>query len=246
MLRLTLLAAALLSGPAAADVIDMSEQERAAFRQEVRDYLIENPEVLMEAIGVLEQRQAEAQAQSDVDLVAAHADALFNDGTSWVGGNPDGDVTMVEFLDYRCGYCRRAHPEVNDLVETDGDIRYVVKEFPILGEQSELASRFAIATRNVVGDEAYKDVHDALMTLRSDVAEPALERIASDLELDTGAILAAMNAAEVTAEINANRALAQSMGISGTPTFVVGDQMLRGYLPIDQMLQIVDEVRAEG
>ena len=246
MLRLMLLAAALLASPAAAEIVDMSDEERAAFREEVREYLLANPEVLMEAIGILESRQAEAQAQADVDLVAEHADALFEDGKSWVGGNPDGDVTMVEFLDYRCGYCRRAHPEVNDLVETDGDIRYVVKEFPILGEQSVLASQFAIATRNVVGDEAYKDVHDALMTLRSDVTQPALERIADDLGLDASAIAAAMDAPEVAEEISSNRALAQSMGISGTPTFVVGDQMLRGYLPLEQMMQVVDRVRNEG
>ncbi len=246
MLRLMLLAAALLASPAAAEIVDMSDEERAAFREEVREYLLANPEVLMEAIGILESRQAEAQAQADMDLVAEHADALFEDGKSWVGGNPDGDVTMVEFLDYRCGYCRRAHPEVNDLVETDGDIRYVVKEFPILGEQSVLASQFAIATRNVVGDEAYKDVHDALMTLRSDVTQPALERIADDLGLDASAIAAAMDAPEVAEEISSNRALAQSMGISGTPTFVVGDQMLRGYLPLEQMMQVVDRVRNEG
>lgn len=240
---LPLVAASLLAAPASADLIDMTGDERAAFREEVRAYLLENPEILMEAIAILETRQAEAQVAADEDLVAEHADALFADGRSWVGGNPDGDLTMVEFLDYRCGYCRRAHPEVTDLLETDGDIRLVVKEFPILGEQSVLASRFAIATRNVAGGDAYEQVHDALMTLRADVTEPVLERIATDLGLDAGAIVAGMEAPEVAAEINANRALAQSMGISGTPTFVVGDQMLRGYLPLEDMMQVVDEER---
>ena len=242
---LPLVAAAFVASPAAADLTDMTKEERAAFRAEMRAYLLENPEVLMEAIGILEQRQAEAQIQADEALVAAHAGALFDDGTSWVGGNPEGDVTMVEFLDYRCGYCRRAHPEVNDLVETDGEIRYVVKEFPILGEQSLLASRFAIATRNLAGDAAYKQVHDALMALRSDVTRPALERLAGELDLDAAAILEGMDAPEVEAEITANRALAQSMGISGTPTFVVGDQMLRGYLPLEEMIRVVEEVRAD-
>lgn len=232
--------------PVGADIVDMSDDERAAFREEVREYLLENPEVLMEAIAILERRQAEEQFAADEALVAEHAEALFADGTSWVGGNPEGDVTVVEFIDYRCGYCRRAHPEMNDLVETDGGIRYVIKEFPILGEQSVLASQFAIATRNVAGDEAYKQVHDALMTLRADVTRPALERLAKDLGLDTDAILAAMAAPEVAEEISANHALAQAMGISGTPTFVVGDQMLRGYLPPEQMMQVVDEARTEG
>lgn len=243
---LPIIAAALMASPAAADLENMTDAERAAFREEVRAYLLDNPEVLMEAIGVLEQRQAEEQATADEEMVERHASALFDDGVSWVGGNPDGDVTMVEFLDYRCGYCRQAHPEINDLVESDGGIRYVVKEFPILGEQSLLASRFAIATRNVEGDEVYKDVHDALMTMRADVTMPALERLADQFDLDAEAVLAAMEAPEVEAEITANRALAQAMGISGTPTFVVGDQMLRGYLPLEQMMQVVEDARAEG
>lgn len=243
---LPIILAALLASPAAADLENMTDEERAAFREEVRAYLLDNPEVLMEAIGILEQRQAEAQVAADETLVAQHASALFDDGVSWVGGNPEGDVTMVEFLDYRCGYCRQAHPEINDLVETDGEIRYVVKEFPILGEQSVLASRFAIATRNVEGGDVYKDVHDALMTMRSDVTMPALERLAEQFDLDADAVFAAMDAPEVEAEIGANRALAQAMSINGTPTFVVGDQMLRGYLPLEEMLRVVDEARAEG
>ena len=186
MRRLLLVAALLVASPATADLANMTEDERAAFREEVRAYLLENPELLMEAIGILEQRQAEAQVAADVDLVAQHADAIFKDGVSWVGGNPEGDVTMVEFLDYRCGYCRRAHPEITDLVETDGGIRYIVKEFPILGEQSVLASRFAIAVRNVAGAEVYEQVHDALMTLRADVTEPALRGVAEDMGLDAG------------------------------------------------------------
>lgn len=243
---LPLILAAGLAAPAVADVAEMSDAERQAFRAEVRDYLMDNPEVLMEAMRVLEERQAAAQAASDEELVADNATALFDDGTSWVGGNPDGDITMVEFLDYRCGYCRRAHPEVTDLIETDGDIRLIVKEFPILGEQSVMASRFAIATRNVAGDAAYQEVHDALMELRADVTEPALERIADSLDLDGDTILAAMDAPEVGAEIEANYELARTMGISGTPTFVIGDQMLRGYLPLEQMMQIVDTEREEG
>ncbi|MBM9595788.1 DsbA family protein [Roseitranquillus sediminis] len=246
MTRLALAAAfTLTAAPAAADLLDMSAEEREAFRSEVRAYLLDNPEVLMEAIGVLESQQAEAQAEADVALVRDHATALFDDGYSWVGGNPEGDVTMVEFLDYRCGYCRRAYPEVESLVEKDGDVRLIVKEFPILGEQSLLASRFAIATRIALGDEAYEQVHDALMTMRADVTEQSLGRLAEDLELDGEAIEAAMDDPQVAAEIAANHALAESLGISGTPTFVVGDQLLRGYMPLEAMAQVVEQARAD-
>ena len=125
----TLTAVALMATSAAAvDLSEMTEEERTAFRAEVRAYLLDNPEVLMEAIAVLENREAEAQAQADVSLVSQYEDQLLNDANSWVGGNPDGDVVMVEFLDYRCGYCRRAHGEVAELLETDGNIKIIVKD----------------------------------------------------------------------------------------------------------------------
>jgi len=132
---------------------EMSDAERDSFRAEVRAYLLENPEVLMEAIGVLEAREANEAQQRDVAMVAAHADQLFDSPTSFVGGNPEGDFTIVEFLDYRCGYCKRAHPEVAALVAEDANIRYVIKELPILGEESMLAARYALAVQQVAGDD---------------------------------------------------------------------------------------------
>ncbi|SLN13317.1 DsbA family protein [Ruegeria meonggei] len=241
-----LLGLSLITGPVQAlDLNAMSDAERAEFGEQVRDYLLENPEVIIEAINILEQRNAEAEAVADKELVAAHADALFNDGYSWVGGNPDGDITLVEFMDYRCGYCRRAVPEVANLLSEDGNIRLVIKELPILGDASVLSSRFAVATKHVAGDDAYKQVHDALLEFSGEPSEVTLRRISDGLGLDSDAILAAMDSDQVTDEITQTRELAQRMNISGTPSFVLGTEMLRGFLPADQMLQIVDGVRAE-
>jgi protein-disulfide isomerase len=209
----------------------------------VREYLLENPEVIMEAVQVLEARQAQAQAQGDLDLVAANTDALFNDGYSWVGGNPDGDVTIVEFFDYRCGFCRRAHPEVKQLLEIDGNIRYIAKEFPILGENSMISSRFAIAVRKVAGDDAYAAANEALIALNSDMDEPVLRRLATSLDLDADAVLDAMDDEDITRQIAETRALAQSLQINGTPSFVMGTQMIRGYLPLDAMQEVIAEER---
>ena len=237
---------ALIAGPSAAQSIeDMSDAERDAFRAEVRAYLLENPEVLMEAMEVLEERQAAEQAAADAAMIAAVEDELYDSERSWVGGNPQGDVTLVEFVDYRCSFCRRAHPEVEELIASDGNIRLIMKEFPILGEQSVLASRFAIATRQVEGDAAYKQVHDALITMRGDVNELSLELVAEDLGLDTDAIVAQMDSDAVTEVIRANHMLAQQLGITGTPTFVLDGQMLRGYLPLDGMRERVAEARRE-
>jgi protein-disulfide isomerase len=238
-----------LAGPAAAqglDLTDMSEAERAAFRAEVRAYLMENPEVLMEAIGVLEQREAAAQAEADAATIEALSDRIFDTERSWVGGNPEGDVTLVEFIDYKCGYCRRAFPEVQELVASDGNIRLIVKEFPILGEQSVLASRFAIATLQVEGADAYKQVHDRLIAMRGDMNELALELVAEELGLDVEAIVARMDDEAVTEVIRANHALAQELSITGTPTYVLGDRMVRGYVPLDGMRAMVAEERNEG
>jgi len=225
------------------DVTAMTDDEKQAFRAEIRDYLLENPEVLMEAIAVLEQRQAEEQVETDRARVAASADDLYNDGYSWVGGNPDGDVTLVEFMDYRCSFCRRAHPEVQDLVNGDGNIRYIVKEYPILGEESVAASRFAMAVKNVAGDEAYKIVHDRLITLRGTMNEDSFTRISDDLGLDTDAILVEMQNPAIDQSIQNNYRLAQRLEISGTPSFVFDTEMVRGYVPLASMQDIVEAIR---
>lgn len=221
----------------------MTDEERTIFREEVRSYLLENPEVLQEAIAILRQREQDAQTVADRAMAGANEAALFYDDHSFVGGNPDGDIRIVEFLDYRCGFCKRAHPEVVALIEGDPNIRYVIKELPILGEQSVLASRFAIATQLIAGDDAYKDVHDTLMEFQGDVTTQSLNRLGETLGLDTAAITVAMDSDEVSDIIRQNRALAQRLQISGTPTFVFENQMVRGYVELAEMEQLVEELR---
>lgn len=242
-LPLALALAAPFAAPAAAQIADMTDADREAFRAEVRSYLLDNPEVLMEAIAVLEQRQNQAQAMADNALVETYRDQLVDDGFSWVGGNPDGDITVVEFMDYRCGYCRRAFSEVEALVAGDGNIRLILKEFPILGEQSLVSSQFAVAVQQLHGDDVYKDVHDALIALEADATPDTLARLAEGFGLDPAPILERMAAPEVAEVISANHALGDLMQITGTPTFVIGGQMVRGYVPIEQMLTIVRDQR---
>ncbi|MEP2641621.1 DsbA family protein [Roseobacter sp.] len=236
-----LMAAAL---PAAAlDINSMTQEERAVFGAEVRSYLMENPQVIMEAVQALENQQAQAQAQADLTLVTDHAKAIFDDGFSYVGGNPDGDITIVEFMDYQCGYCKRAYGELEKLFAADGNVRFIIKEFPILGDQSLLASRYVIAAKQLEGAEAYKPLHDALMTFNGDITLRALRRLADTYGLDSTAIEARMDDDAVTQEISQTRALAQQLRVTGTPTFVVQDEMLRGYLPHDQLRAIIEDKR---
>lgn len=225
-----LIAALLISAtPAfALDLSAMSEQEKSTFGEAVRDYLMANPEVLIEAINVLEERRAAASVVNDRDLVAANHDAIFDDGFSWVGGNPDGDLTVVEFVDYRCGVCRRFNEELRDIVAKDGNIRLVLKEFPILGQDSDASARFAVAVHQIAGDQAYAKAHDALMELRGPATTEALKRISASIGVDPDQAVNLMNAESVTAVLRANHQLAERMAIQGTPTYVIGDELLRG------------------
>jgi protein-disulfide isomerase len=249
MKRLLASVALVIAGAAAPaqafDITAMSDTERAAFRAEVRAYLMENPEVILEAYQVYEERQVAAKAAVEEQMIQAYSSQIFDDPNSWVGGNPDGDIVLVEFMDYRCGYCRKAHEEVQQLLETDGNIRFIVKEFPILGDQSVLASRFAIATRIVSGDDAYEKIHNALMVFKGNITEKGLLRLASKLDLDGDAILAKINDPLVDQTIGLNHQLAGAMQISGTPTFVLGDELLRGYVPLDDMMELVAAARSE-
>lgn len=245
-MRLALTLAAALSAPLPAlaeGLTDMTEAERAAFGEAVRDYLLENPEVIIDAMKVLQTREDKAAAEQDLLMLAENRETIFNNPNDWAGGNLAGDITVVEFMDYRCGYCHKAFQEVEELVASDGNIRFVLKEFPVLGEQSVLAAKFAISVRMLHGDEAYKAAHDALFAMRGDMTTESLSRLAGQLGHDPAGILVQMEAPEVQAVIDETYALADLMEINGTPTFVIDEAMVRGYVPLDGMRQIVERQR---
>ena len=248
-MKALLTAAALVAAtalPAAAfDPANMTDAEKAAFGDAVRDYIMANPGVLIEAVNSMEAQRLADEAKNDRVLVQTHNDAIFNDGHSWIGGNPQGDLTMVEFIDYRCGYCRKVAPEVDEVVAKDGNIRLILKEFPILGQESELASRYAISVKQTAGADAYKDAHDRLYAMRGNVTLESLGALAKDQGLDADAVIQRMNSEEVTAEIRANRQLAETMQIMGTPTFVIGPELLRG-IPSTGLGAAVEQIRAEA
>lgn len=230
-------------GAAPLDLSAMSEADRAAFGEQVRSYLIENPEVIMEAIQELERRRSAATDANDREMIAANADRLFEDGFSWEAGNPEGDVTVVEFLDYRCGYCKRAHPEVATLLEQDPDVRLVVKEFPILGPASVAAGRMALAALELDRDR-FEPLHDALMDHRGDLTEDVAYRLAAEAGYDVDRLRELAGSTETDDRLQQNYQLAQSLGLQGTPAFVIGNQIVRGYMPAADLAAAVAEARA--
>ncbi len=221
---------------------DMPESD-PDFGDQVRAYLMEHPEGIFEAVAVYEERSMAAQDDMSRELIAANAEALFEDGVSWVGGNPEGDITLVEFVDYRCGFCQRAHGEGFAFLDADPDVRLVIKEFPILGPESEVASRFAIAVLALGGDDAYASVHDALLEHQGPVTEFYLEDLAVEMGLDFDAIEEEMQSEATTAVIVENRALAQRLQITGTPTFVMEDEMIRGFVEADVLIETAAALR---
>jgi protein-disulfide isomerase len=222
-----------------------SDASRAELRAEIRAYLLENPEILMEMVALLEAREQELKTNADRELVDRHAEALFDDGFSFVAGNPEASFTLVEFADYQCGFCRRAHPDVRTLVETDGDIRLIIKELPILGPGSELAARAAISTLMLRGGEAYLRLNNTLMGLEGQVSEESLDHALVEAGLDTAEIRAGMYDPEVTRRLSETQALAQALDINGTPTFIVHNSVVRGYLPLADMRNLVAELRSD-
>ena len=221
-----------------------SDADKAALHAEIRAYLLANPDILMEMIQLIEQKKQAATEEGDKGLVASNAAAIFDDGFSWVGGNPDGKFTLVEFLDYQCGFCKKAQPDLTELVTSDGDIRLIVKEMPILGPGSDLAARAAIATLIADGPESYERLHAKLMSSKGQVTDASLDKALVEVGLDPAAIRTAMTDPEVDRRIAATQDLAGKLGISGTPTFVFDNQMVRGYLPLEQMRTVVGEVRS--
>jgi len=226
--------------------VSASAQEAAAelTREEieaiVRDYLIEHPEVVIEALRAWEQKQAAVEQESAQQALADRAAELYDDPETPFAGNPDGDVVIVEFFDYRCGYCRHSATDLFALLESDPDVKVVFKEFPILGEASVLAARAAVASR---AQGLYTEFHMALMEAEIAFSEDEIMRVAESVGLDTARLKADMAAPEVDAYLARTDELARALGVNGTPAFVVNDMLIPGALDADDFEQIVTSAR---
>lgn len=216
--------------------------DRAAIEKIVRDYILNNPEIITEAVQILKDRKTQADAAADRALLRANRAALLTTATSPVGGNPKGDVTVVEFFDYRCGVCKRIHPIVDELVKSDPNIRRVYKEWPILGPNSVRASRAAIAARK---QGKYLSLHQVMMKANSTFSEAAIMAMAKSVGLDTARLKQDMRSAETDSILRQNYALAEKLKLNGTPSFVIGDTLLRGGRDLESLRAIVAEARTK-
>jgi len=235
-----LLLAALAIQPAAAEGLDRAEIEEI-----VRSYLLEHPEVIMEAVGVLQERAERAAIEKNRKAILENRDALVNDPLSIVIGNPKGDVTLVEFYDYRCPYCREMHEKVERLIASDPNLRVVLKQYPIKDYPGEvpvslIAARMALAAAK---QGKFLALHDALFRAEPPLDEKRVFAIAAKAGIDVAKLKADMNGPGVTQHVRETLGLADALGINGTPTFVIGDVLIPGVVETDLLAHFVARAR---
>lgn len=207
----------------------------------IRDYILRNPEVIEDALVLLQaRREVEAQQRQQAQLRALSAQLLATDADP-VLGNPDGDVTVVEFFDYRCPYCHRAHEALAEVLAADPNVRVVMKHLPILGPDSILAARAAVAAQ---AQGAFAPFHDRVMTMTGGLDVPRLLSVAEDLALDMERFARDMGDDSLMAPLDEGRALARQLGIGGTPAFVIGDRLIGGYVPAADLHSAIAAARA--
>jgi protein-disulfide isomerase len=217
-----------------------AEQERA-IKKLVRDYLLSNPEIIVDAVGAMRRKQRREESARAKAALKTYSAAIFDDPLTPVIGNPDGDVTIVEFFDYQCGYCKKVFPALMQTVKKDGNVRLALKEFPILGAQSRFASEAALASRR---QGKYAAFHVALMKARGALSEAKVMAVARSVGLDTKRLRKDMRDPEVQALLEKNFKLAEALNIRGTPAFVIGDELVPGAVGIERLKSMVAKARS--
>ena len=219
---------------------EITPERRRAIEAIIHDYLMQNPDVLIEAL-----RAAEDKASRDADAKAAlvlkdRRDEVFDDPATPVGGNPQGDVTIVEFFDYRCPYCKQVQPALQKLLDEDHKLRFVYKEMPVLGAPSVTAAHAALAARLQGKYEAF---HAAMMATKGQITDDVIYQVAGSVGLDVDRLKRDMATPEIDRALKANLALANALDIRGTPGFIIGDHIVPGAIDLDALKDLVASAR---
>jgi protein-disulfide isomerase len=244
LLAPALFAFALLSAPQAAPAQSFSDTQRGDIQKIVREYLIAHPEVLEEAMAELSKLQAAADAEKHEASVAKNADAIFNSPRGVTLGNKDGDVTFVEFFDYNCGYCKRAMVDMLELMKADPKLKVVLKEFPVLSQGSIEAAQVGVAVRmQDPSGKKYLDFHQKLLTGRGAADKARAMAAAKEAGLDIAKLEKDLGSPEVRATLEENMKLAEAMGMNGTPSYVIGKQIVIGAVGVENLKEKISTAR---
>lgn len=221
----------------------LTPDQKAETEQIIHDYLQQHPELIIESLHAAQSKAAEQAAADAQKAIIEQQDALLIDPGSPVGGNPKGDVTLVEFFDYRCPYCKQVAPSLEALLKEDPKLRIVYKEFPVLGPESVTASRVALAARK---QGKFDQFHRAMMAAKGEIDDDAVMRVARSVGIDMARLKADMAAPEIEQILRNNLDLATAIGVQGTPVFVVGDTMAPGAADIDSLRKLIASARKHG
>jgi protein-disulfide isomerase len=232
LFRLSVLLTLLLASIAPARAEDPAPAEVEKIQKIVRDYLKQHPEVLIDALQEYQNKQEAQKADKTRQTIAAASDELLKDSTNPVAGNPDGDLTIVEFFDYRCPYCKLVAPDLKKALSADGKVRLIYKEFPILGPESIVAAKAALAA---MAQNKYQPFHDRLIAFKGKLDDAAIYSLAGDANLDVAKLKADMEKPEIKDQINRNFRLADKLNIQGTPAFIIGGELLPGAASFDDL-----------
>ena len=243
MKRLFLLLALLVAAVPAGASEPFTPDQEEAIRRLVRDYLTKNPEILFEALQAGEDKMKRDAEEKAKKALSEKRRELERDRDSPVLGNPNGDVTLVEFFDYRCGYCKQVAGTIQALATEDKQLRIVMKEFPILGKESVFASRAAVAAQR---QGKYAPFHMALMNHKGNLTEDAVLKMAASVGLDVDRLRAEMGREEIDAQLRRNYELAQELQIRGTPAFIIGDELIPGAVDLRTLRRKIAELRKAG
>ena len=219
--------------------------QRGEIESIIRDYLLTHPELLQEVMNELEKRQLAAEAEKHRNAVKEHAATIFDSPRQVTVGNPQGDVTVVEFFDYNCGYCKRAMADMLDLIKSDANLKFVLKEFPVLGEGSVQAAHVAAAVRmqDKTGGKKYLEFHQKLLASRGQIDKARALAVAKEVGLDVTRIEKDMASEEAKAQIEESMKIAEALGLNGTPSYVVGADVVVGAVGLKTLKERVNNAR---
>ncbi len=244
ILAAALVALLLPAGAPAARSQGFSDDQRREIERIVKDYLLAHPEVLQEVVAELEKRQATLDADRSKNAISTHRDALFNSTRQVTLGNPQGDITLVEFFDYNCGYCKRALSDMIELLKTDPQLKIVLKEFPVLGPGSIEAAQVAVAVRmQDKSGKKYLEFHQKLLSGRGQADKARAITAAKEVGLDVARLEKDLQSPEVRATLEESMKLAEALGINGTPSYVIGDSVVPGAVGVAALKKQIDAAR---
>ena len=222
-----------------------NENQKHLLQIEIQRFILENPEIIIHAIELYKQKKVQETIDAEMQVLKSKKDEILNDGYSFVGGNETGDIPIIEFIDYKCGYCKKSHDIIWSIVENNHDVKYIIKEFPILGSQSLMAAQALLSVLLKHPNEVYKTFSNTLINHKGSITKDILKSFAQKAGAEVLDLEATMNSQEINDMIAKNASLAESLQIRGTPTFILGNQIIRGFISKSDLQELIEIARKQ-